>query len=175
MRWIVYILLLLTIGCTSTKKADNQSFTPHYAPKYSQSFSIVTDSAGRKILIISNPYQSDKPFEQRVYLLEDGQSAPKGEVAVNIPAQRISCLSSSHIAMLDAVGAADRVVGVSGLKFISNSTVRSRAVEIGYDAALNFENIKGAGTDVILLYGLYGEQSSMTTKLTQLGIPYIYI
>ena len=176
MRWVVYILCsLLAFGCTSTKKADSQSFTPYYTPKYAQSFSIVTDSAGRKVLIVSNPYQSDKHFEQRIYLLENGQSAPEGAVALHTPAQKISCLSSSHIAMLDAVGAADRVVGVSGLKFISNTTVRARAVEIGYDAALNFENIKGAGTDVILLYGLYGEQSSMTTKLTQLGIPYIYI
>ena len=176
MRWVVYILCsLFAIGCTSTKKADNRSFKPYYTPKYAQSFKIVTDSSSRKVLIVSNPYQSDKPFEQLVYLLEDGQSAPEGEAAVRIPAQRISCLSSSHIAMLDAVGASDRVVGASGVKLLSNRAVRNRAVEIGYDSALNFENIKGAHTDLILLYGLYGEQSSMTTKLTQLGIPYIYI
>ena len=175
MRWIIYILTLVAISCTSTPKADNKAFTPYYTPKYAKSFSIVTDSESRKILIISNPYQSDKPFEQRVYLLENGQSAPKGAIAVNLPAQRISCLSSSHIAMLHAIGATDRIVGVSGVKFISNTSVRERAAEIGYDSALDFEKIKGVGTDVILLYGLYGEQSGMTTKLTQLGIPYIYI
>ena len=175
MRWIIYILTFVAISCTSVQKADNETFAPYYTPKYAQSFSIVTDSESRKILIISNPYQSDKPFEQRVYLLEKGQSAPKGAIAVNLPVQRISCLSSSHIAMLDAIGAADRIVGVSGVTFISNTSVKERAAEIGYDTALDFEKIKGVGSDVILLYGLYGEQSDMTTKLTQLGIPYIYI
>ena len=175
MRWIIYILTLVAISCTSTKKTDKELFTPYYTPKYAQSFSIVTDNNSRKILIISNPYQSDKPFEQRIYLLEEGQSAPEGEIAVNTPVQKISCLSSSHVAMLSAIGVADRVVGVSGVKFITNATVREQAAEIGYDTAIDFEQLKGIGTDVILLYGLYGEQSSLTTKLTQLGIPYIYI
>ena len=176
MRWIVYILCaLFTVSCQTSKRADSEVFAPYYTPKYAQSFAIVTDSESRKILIVSNPYQSDKPFEQRVYLLDKDHKAPKGEIAVTIPATKISCLSSSHIAMLDAVGAYEYIVGVSGLKYITNTAVRSRAVEIGYDTALNYENIKAAGTEVILLYGLYGEQSGITTKLTQLGIPYIYI
>lgn len=175
MRWLLYILCLLTIGCTSTQKADSEALTPYYTPKYATSFSIATDSLDRKVILITNPYQSDKPTEQRLYLLREGQSAPAGEQSLRLPAQRIACLSTSHIAMLDAIGAAERIVGVSGVKFVTNSDVKSRAVEIGYDSALDFERLKAVGTDLILLYGLYGEQSSMTTKLAQLGIPYIYI
>ena len=149
--------------------------TPLYTPKYANSFTIGVDSLNRKVLSITNPYQSDRPFEQRVYLLTDGQAAPAGEMAVTTPVTKISVLSSSHVAMADAIGLSTRIVGVSGVKFLTNKAVRNSAVEIGYDSALNFERIKASGSDAILLYGLYGEQSSMTTKLTEIGIPYIYI
>ena len=171
----IIILTLFAVSCSSTHSHNSEALTPLYTPKYATSFSLDTDSLSRDILTITNPYQSDKPFEQRVYLLRDSQSAPKGAMSLRVPAERICCMSSSHIAMLDAVGASQSVVGVSGVKFVTNPTVRSNAVEIGYDSALDFERIKAVGTDVILLYGLYGEDVATTTKLTQLGIPYIYI
>ena len=175
MRFLIYILALITASCSSRGNSNVEQLKPLYTPKYATSFSLGTDSLSRTVLTITNPYQSDKPFEQKIYLLNDTDSAPAAAHSLRIPAERISSLSSSHIAMLDAVGCADKVVGVSGIKFITNSSVRSSAIEIGYDSALDFERIKAIGTDLILLYGLYGEDSATTTKLTQLGIPYIYI
>ena len=175
MRFLIYILALITTSCSSRGNSNVEQLRPLYTPKYATSFSLGTDSLSRTVLTITNPYQSDKPFEQKIYLLNDTDTAPAAAHSLRIPAERISCLSSSHIAMLDAVGCADKVVGVSGIKFITNSSVRSSAIEIGYDSALDFERIKAIGTDLILLYGLYGEDSATTTKLTQLGIPYIYI
>ena len=175
MRFLIYILALITASCSSRGNSNVEQLRPLYTPKYATSFSLGTDSLSRTVLTITNPYQSDKPFEQKIYLLNDTDTAPAAAHSLRIPAERISSLSSSHIAMLDAVGCADKVVGVSGIKFITNSSVRSSAIEIGYDSALDFERIKAIGTDLILLYGLYGEDSATTTKLTQLGIPYIYI
>ena len=175
MRWWVYILLCTLLSCTTAKESKEETLTPLYTPKYAKSFSIALDSLNRKVLTITNPYQSDKPFEQRVYLLDKEQVAPTSATSIRVPATKISTLSSSHVAMIDAIGAAESIVGVSGVRFLTNEAVRSRATEIGYDSALNFEGIKAAGTDVMLLYGLYGDQSSMTTKLSELGIPYIYI
>ena len=175
MRFLIYILALITTSCSSRGNSNVEQLRPLYTPKYATSFSLGTDSLSRTVLTITNPYQSDKPFEQKIYLLNDTDTAPAAAHSLRIPAERISSLSSSHIAMLDAVGCADKVVGVSGIKFITNSSVRSSAIEIGYDSALDFERIKAIGTDLILLYGLYGEDSATTTKLNQLGIPYIYI
>ena len=175
MRFLIYILALITTSCSSRGNSNVEQLRPLYTPKYATSFSLGTDSLSRTVLTITNPYQSDKPFEQKIYLLNDTDTVPAAAHSLRIPAERISSLSSSHIAMLDAVGCADKVVGVSGIKFITNSSVRSSAIEIGYDSALDFERIKAIGTDLILLYGLYGEDSATTTKLTQLGIPYIYI
>ena len=174
MRLLAYILAIVLLSC-APKSTEKEALTPLYTPKYANSFTIGIDSLNRKVLTITNPYQSDKPFEQRVYLLTNGQTAPAGEMAVVTPVTKLSVLSSSHVAMADAIGAAESIVGVSGLRFLTNEAVRNRAVEIGYDSALNFERIKAAGSEAILLYGIYGEQSATTTKLTEIGIPYIYI
>ena len=164
-------------ACGTSSNIDDYNVAV-YTPTHATGFRIMGAEGKQSTIIrVTNPWQSANDVETMLFIARAGEKAPagfRGQVLQG-DAKRVVCMSSSHIAMLDAVGAADRVVGVSGVKFISNTTVRARAVEIGYDAALNFENIKGAGTDVILLYGLYGEQSSMTTKLTQLGIPYIYI
>lgn len=175
MKWLAYILTLIFVGCCSTNKNQSEKLTPYYTPKYAVGFSIATDSHSRKILTITNPYQSDKPFEQQLYILEPGQVAPKGTIAITAPATKISTLSSSHIGMLAAIGLADRVVGVSGVRFTTNPIVRSSATEIGYDSTLDFEQIKALGTQIMLLYGLYGVDNSTISKLAQLGIPYIYI
>lgn len=174
-QWVTYLCAVVILTSCLSQRDENHHLTPYYTPKYAESFSISIDSLNRKILTIINPYQSSKPFEEQVYLLEKGQNSPADATAVKLPAKRVAVLSSSHVAMLDAVGVADRVVGVSGLRFITNPKVKSSAVEIGYDSMLDFETLKAIGTDVILLYGLYGEDSATTAKLKQLGIPYIYI
>lgn len=40
-------------------------------------------------------------------------------------------MSSTHIAMLDAIGETARVVGVSGLDYISNPDIQARRDSIG--------------------------------------------
>ena len=170
----MYILPLLLIGCVAST-ADKQPLCPHYTPKYAEGFTIDTDTLGRKILTITNPYQSDKPFEQRLYLLEQGQTAPATEQHIVVPATKLSVVSSSHIGMLAAIGAQQRIVGVSGVRYVTNADVRSSAAELGTDTSLDFERIKALGTQIVLLYALYGADSATTAKLTQLGIPYIYI
>ena len=89
-------------------------------------------------------------------------------------------MSSSHAAMLDAVGCNDRIVGLSGCQFIYNTTLCKRIengeiCEVGYDAAFDFEKISALKADIVLLYGIAGEAKSITDKLDELNIPYIYI
>lgn len=86
-------------------------------------------------------------------------------------------MSSTHIAMLDVIGQTARVVGVSGMDFISNDAVRSRRDsigDVGYDGNVNYELLLSLQPDIILLYGTNGA-SGMEPKLKELGIPYVYI
>lgn len=55
------------------------------------------------------------------------------------PAERIICLSSSHVAFLEELGVADRIVATWE--------------DVGYDQNLDYERIAALRPDLILLYG----------------------
>lgn len=182
---VALLMLLLVVGCDRTQNDALAGTTVCYAPRYAKGFTILADTLniGNHIIRITNPYQSDESFEQLLYLHNsEGTSYPDtfaGDI-VSLPVDRIAVMSSSFVAMLDAIDCNERIVGVSGLKFITNEKIRrsadeGRVVEIGYDSNLNFEQIASRGTDIVLLYGLYGEDSATTAKLRSLGIPYLYI
>ena len=89
-------------------------------------------------------------------------------------------MSSSHVAMFDAIGQAKRISGVSGIDYISNPYVREHRLcgevrDVGYDTNLNFELLAAMRPDLMLLYGVTGENTIVTGKLRELGIPYIYV
>ncbi len=140
---------------------------PIYTPHYANGFSIEREKeSGATLLRISNPWQG---AEDILYHYD-----------ITKPAQRIVALSSSYVAMLDAVGCAERIVGISGTRFISTPSVKSRiergeVAEIGFDSVFNFEQVKALGADLVLLYGVAGEAKMLSDKLSALGIPYIYI
>jgi iron complex transport system substrate-binding protein len=86
-------------------------------------------------------------------------------------------MSSSHIAMLDAIGEVERVVGVSGMDFISNSYIaanRATIGDIGYDNNINYELLLSLEPDLVLLYGI-NTANSVEQKLRELKIPFAYI
>lgn len=92
-------------------------------------------------------------------------------------ARRIVCMSSTYIAMLDALGEPQRVVGVSGIDYISNPYVASHKEQIGdvgYDGNMNYERLLSLSPDIVLLFGVSGA-SAMEPKLRELGIPYAYM
>lgn len=90
------------------------------------------------------------------------------------PCSQIVCLSSTHVAYLDAVDADSTVVGVSGLPYISNPEIQKRAAagqvwDVGYDAALDYERLLALHPDVILAYTVSAMKPLWLDKLQDLG------
>ena len=142
---------------------------PIYTPRYAKGFAIERDKeSGERLLCVTNPWQGAK--EVKFYTSLDKLA----------PAKRIVAMSSSYVAMLDAIGCTERIVGISGCHFISTpSAIKNieagRIAEVGYYSTFDFERIKSLNTDVVLLYGVAGEAKILTNKLDELGIPYLYI
>jgi len=86
------------------------------------------------------------------------------------PAERLVCMSSSYVGYLEAIGADDAVVAVSGVDYLGNEAVRSQAVEVGYDAALNYEAILQARPDLFLTYAVSAAEPPYMAKLRDLGV-----
>ena len=97
------------------------------------------------------------------------------------PLDRIVVMSTSHYGFLDAIGRTDAVVGVSGLDYlyftaealICEDTLppeKQMPVDIGYDAAPDYEKLISLKPDLVLTYSVSAAESPFMAKMKQLGI-----
>lgn len=151
-----------------------------YAPTYASGFEIVGREGGQStILRTKNPWQGAEQTATELFIVRNSETVPDsftGQV-LHGEARRIVCMSSTYVAMLDAVGCVERVVGVSGVDNVSNSYVatnRSRIAEVGFDGNVDYEQLIALAPDLVLLFGVNGA-SGLEPKLHELGIPYAYV
>lgn len=183
MRIILAVILsVLLLGCNSVEKFDMKDFPNEvYTPKYANGFRLLTTKdADATLLVIDKPWQGDKT-EQRMLLIDPHNrfamtKHPHLQRITSYP-KRVICLSSSHIAMLDALGQSSTIVGVSGRQFIFNKTILakgSKVGDVGYDGNFNIELLISLKPDLVLLYGI-NAKSELETQLNNFKIPYVYI
>lgn len=177
----LFVLAITIVSCGANGNSSVSTYADSiYLPEYASGFRIL-GAEGRSSVIIEsvNPWQGADSVVTRLFIARDGEEPPQGfeGQVIEGDARRIVAMSSTHIAMLDVIGETARVVGVSGMDFISNDAVRSRRDsigDVGYDGNVNYELLLSLQPDIILLYGTNGA-SGMEPKLKELGIPYVYI
>ncbi|WP_290199498.1 ABC transporter substrate-binding protein [Muribaculum intestinale] len=175
------LLIVLLAACNGKKTAYISDFSNQlYTPEYASGFSIKgADGYESSIITVTNPWQGADSITTQLFIARGGESAPEGFTGQVLEgdASRIVAMSSTHIAMLDAVGEAGRVVGVSGIDYISNPVIaanRDSIGDVGYEGNINYELLISLDPDLVLLYGVNGA-SSMEGKLNELGIPFMYV
>ena len=89
---------------------------------------------------------------------------------VTAPLRSIVCMSSSYIGFLDAIGCDSVATAVSGLAYVSDPEVQAHAVDVGYDAALDYETILKLRPDLVLTYAVSAAEPPYLQKLRDLGI-----
>lgn len=177
---LILLLALVFAGCRgkSSKLADFDK--PLYTPEYASGFEIVgAENAASTIVKVHNPWQGAEGVESALLIARDGETVPEGfdGQVLEVDAQRVVAMSSTHIAMLDAIGDVGRVVGVSGIDYISNPDIQARRDsigDVGYEGNINYELLLSLDPDLVLLYGVNGA-SAMESKLKELGIPFLYV
>ena len=185
MKKLLYILLSAILAaataCHPRSAASLGDFDISlYAPAYSSGFEIF-GAEGMKSTILKTyaPWQGAEGEETQLFIARNGEQAPAdfpGQV-LDGDARHIVCMSSTHIAMLDAIGETGRVVGVSGIDYISNPDIQARrdsVGDVGYEGNINYELLLSLDPDLVLLYGVNGA-SSMEGKLKELDIPFMYV
>ena len=173
---------LLLAACGQRAARPIGDFTlPVYTPRYASGFEITGAAGSRSTLVtVHNPWYGDEVTDQYLFIARDGEPAPAGfeGQVLRDETRRVVCMSGSYIAMLDALGAADRVVGVSGAQYLINETLRRRiargeAADVGFDSNVDFERLMALRPDLVMLFGIGGADTALTGKLRELGIPYL--
>lgn len=160
---LVTAMCVAAVGCGGKNDTTAIYDTTVYTPEYAKGFTIVCDNDSVPAVMINNPWQ--------------GADSVSMCYRVEKPAERIVAMSSTFVAMLESLGAVDRIVGVSGLGYISSEALRSRGdkvADVGYDTNVDYEKLVMLDPDIVLLYGVNGP-SPIENKLRELAIPYIYI
>lgn len=176
--WLILVAPIL-LSCSNSQKVIPEYNEYVYQPQYAKGFDIkwVEDSSNH-IIEITNPWQGATNDTTVFLVANDGFDHSELPIQwIPSKAERIVPMSSTHIAMLDAIGALDKVVAVSGMSYISNPYIRSHEnsiPDIGYEGNIDYETLLSVKPDLVLLYAVNGK-SSMETRLNELGIPYLYV
>lgn len=182
MAYAVVVMMWLGLsGCPAGQSEmvwGETLYTPHSA----KGFEIVATEGASTVVRILTPWPAAKGVVKEIFISREGESAPEGfggQVITSSP-ERVVCLSSSHLAYIDALGAIESVVAVSGGQYVTNHEIveglaDERIREIGYDANINYELLASLQPDVVFIYGTTGENGAMSQKLEELKIPYVYI
>lgn len=176
---IIFSAILLG-GCANRTSFDVAAFDEVvYTPQHATGFEIRRNAeSGATLITVSNPWQGAEGVTYKLLIDPNSLFVPTADIqCINSLPKRILCMSSSHIAMLDAIGEVERVVGVSGIDFISNEHIadnRNSIGDVGYDNNINYELLIALEPDLVLLYGV-NTANSVENKLKELNIPFAYI
>ena len=179
----VFIILAATVSCKSRIDIRNPEGSPPFLSSVSkaQRFSIEKNDSCT-ILTIREPWQGAEGISQLFYLVARGREPElKADPSriIYVPVENIICMSSTHIAMISALGEERSISGISGTNYIYDKKILARADsgligEIGYDAGINSELILSIAPDLIMMYGIGSESAGYVSKITELGIKVLY-
>ena len=174
--------MLLIFFCTSCKReivrenSNDQFASTDYKIKYAKGFEIQYVKNYKK-LIIKSPYQGSS--ENLTYLLyENSAEDLSGETSIRIPLQRIVATSTTHIPMLEALGAENRLMGFPNTDFIASEKTRAliddgSVQSVGKDMSLNTEMIIGLKPDAVIAFAMDGNDKGLAT-IEKNQIPIVY-
>ena len=149
---------------------------------YAMGFTIQQDE-GYSVLKVRNPWEQARNVEVEYYLIPRGDTLPDGLTGKNIirvPVRRVICLSTSHLAFLEALGEAESISGISGIRYVSNPEIEMRIAEgkitdVGYGPNLDYEGIIRQKPDLVMVYGVDNEIVGFLDKFRDLGIPAVIL
>jgi iron complex transport system substrate-binding protein len=178
------LFVLVIVACNSQVKHSEKSFNATeetVSVLYAKGFSVTTSDSSSTLMVF-NPWQG---ASNQVYTYELCQSPTKKRLnrkveVVNLPVERVVCLSTTHIAFINSFKELNKIVGVSGSNYISNQYIQQqiksgKIFDLGYEQSLNFELLLQTKPDIVFAYGIGSESLGYLKRIKELGITVIMI
>jgi len=179
----IYLLLLSLFLSSCHEQKDDPYLHAEslYIPEYAQGFSIKQEGDKRILYIKKSWIEGDQScFTYVLYPRKDSLLYKGKEGFIPYPLFNAVCLSTTHIAYLEAIEQSHLITGVSGAQYLSNEHVREavtlgRVKDVGYEGALNYETLLSLHPDVVFAYGIAGTSTAYLNPLARMGIKVVYM
>jgi iron complex transport system substrate-binding protein len=171
-RIIAYSFILVQIWACNTSNRTKLGNELHNSE--AKGFEIYETGNGYN-LYVKDPFQGS---DGNVYQYQLSRS--KIDDHIKIPVDNVVCLSTSHIAFIDALGMSECITGISGGGLVYNSKIKDKVfngkiLDLGYGDYLNAEALISLNPDVVFAYGIDRKSLLPLEKLNAVGIPVILV
>ncbi len=176
---LFFSILASFSSCENERKPDRiveKKRSTDYRIKYAKGFDIQYFKSNVK-LIIKSPFPDSK--QDYIYTLIKKTSREKSEQeSIEIPLEKIVATSTTHVPMLEILGAGDVLVGFPNADYIASPETRKRIdqgklIDIGKDMGLNTEMVIALQPEVVIGFALDDSDKAYST-LRKNGIPIIF-
>ena len=169
--------MLLISGCTNRKETSIFSNHKAVALSHAKHFEVQEFQDGFKLHVF-NPWQGAEDIVF-TYILTNQKSASEktGDTTfIPFPVDNVICLSTTHIAFLDAINQTRTITALSGSKYVYNKEIReklekNKVLDVGFQEQLNYELILSLEPDVVFAYGINSQNLGYYQKIQEMGIP----
>ena len=134
---LILLLSLAFTGCHNKSSKINDFNLLLYAPEYASGFDIKGAGGKESVLItVRNPWQGADSVTTWLFIVRNGEEVPEGFAGQVLKgdAKRIVAMSSTHIAMLDAIGEVRCITGVSESTTFPTQTSKPAATVLAMSA-----------------------------------------
>ncbi len=179
--FIIYFIGAVLFSCTHSDRkniAENES-KYKVKNKYADLFMIEKYGSISKLSVFK---KSGLLYEDYV-LVPKNETVPdslKNKTIIRTPAERVVCLSTTHVAFIEIIDETDKIKGVSESAFIYSPQVRTfieknKISDVGHENSLDFELLLSLNPDLITVYDINGTLSSTINKIKTLNLPVVLI
>jgi iron complex transport system substrate-binding protein len=178
----IFFCLSALVSCRDArvKKGDSMSVSGNEI-LVAERISIEKKEKYTKVTII-DPWQGARNVIMEYYLVRRGEAVPEGIDStrmITVPVRSIICMSTTHVAMIEALGEAGSISGISGTDYLYSPDLRIMAgqgliKDVGYESNLNKELILKINPDLLMIYGVGSESAGYVGKIRELGVKVLY-
>jgi iron complex transport system substrate-binding protein len=178
---LLIFVFILSLSCKRENHPRRTLQSENKIISFAERISIERADAVSTVTVF-NPWQGAENINLTYHLIRRGEELPgrlDSSMVIFVPLKKIICMSTTHVAMISALGEENSVSGVSGTGFIFseslNKNIEKGLIEdVGYEANLNKELILKISPDLIMMYGIGSESAGYVGKIKELGIKVIF-
>jgi iron complex transport system substrate-binding protein len=187
MRFVLFISLTIFFftGCCRNDNSndihDQKTASIPVSVKFAKGFKIA-DHGSYQTIMVYNPWQKAKDISYRYHLYNSDTLIKNHDTGttIKVPVKRVVCLSTTHIGFIDYIEELGSIVGLSGSRYVSNPYLidqisKGNVCDVGYDEGINYELILKLQPDLVIAYGVSGNETGFSEKLKELGVRVMFV